>query len=273
MRRADALDAEALAGVAARLIADLPEAPVVVDVGCGRGGMSSAIAAELRSRGGGTLILVDATKELLAEAERVATAAAGGEVRVEALFADIAGGHLSELVPPADLVWGSAVVHHLPDQQAGVEILAGVLRSGGLLAIAEGGLHTQCLPWELGVGEPGLERRLLAARDDWFRQLRTAMAGVMPMPYGWSTALNRAGLSEVSSFGFLLDHPAPGSDAVRDYVVDRVAWLAAVADELVSEEDRNAVKRLLDPADTAYVGARDDLFLLGAQTVHYGWSR
>jgi SAM-dependent methyltransferase len=273
MRRADALDAEALAGVAARLIADLPESPVVLDVGCGSGGMSSAIAAELHTLGGGKLILVDATEELLVEAEEVAAAAGGEEVRVEVLSADIAGGRLGELVSPADLVWGSSVVHHLPDQQAGVDILAGVLRPGGLLAIAEGGLQTRCLPWDLGVGEPGLEGRLLAARDDWYGELRAGMAGVVPMPYGWSTALRSAGLSEVSSFGFLLDHPAPASDVVRDVVVDRLTWLGEVGDERVGEEDRNTLRRLVDPADPVYVGARDDLYRLGAQTVHYGWSK
>jgi SAM-dependent methyltransferase len=203
----------------------------------------------------------------------VATAAGGEAVRVEVLSADIAGGRLGELIPPADLVWGSSVVHHLPDQQAGVDILAGVLRPGGLLAIAEGGLQTRCLPWDLGVGQPGLEGRLLAARDDWFGELRASMAGVVPMPYGWSTALRNAGLSGVSSFSFLLDHPAPASDVVRDVVVDHLTWLGEVGDERVGEADRNTVRRLADPADPVYVGARDDLYLLGAQTVHYGRSK
>src|ERR1700716_2596396 len=108
MRRADILDAEAHDGVAARLIADLPDQPTVVAAGCGTGGMSTALAARLGSRSGGVLILVDATEELLAEAEKAATAAAGPQVRIETVVADVAGGHLGELVPPADLIWASA---------------------------------------------------------------------------------------------------------------------------------------------------------------------
>jgi SAM-dependent methyltransferase len=273
MRRADALDAEAHAGVAARLIADLPERPTIVDAGCGTGGMSAAFAAQLATRSGGVLILVDATEELLAEAEKAAASAGGPEVRIQTVVADVVGGSLRELVPPADLSWASAMVHHLPDQQAGLNELAGGLRPGGLLAINEGGLQMQCLPWDLGLGKPGLEYRLLAARDDWFGELRAGMAGTVSLPYGWNIALGKAGLTEVSAFSYLHDHPAPGSDAVRGFVADRVAWLADVGDERLSQADQETVSRLTDPTDSAYVGARDDVFLLGTRTVHYGRSR
>jgi SAM-dependent methyltransferase len=273
MRRADALDAEAHGGVAARLIADLPDRPTIVDAGCGTGGMSAAFAAQMATRSGGFLILVDATEELLAEAEKATASAAGADVRIETVVADVVGGHLHELVPPADLVWASAMVHHLPDQQAGLNELAGGLRPGGLLAITEGGLQMQCLPWDLGLGKPGLEYRLLAARDDWFGELRAGMAGTVPLPYGWNIALGKAGLTDVSAFSYLHDHPAPGSDAVRGFVADRVAWLADVGDDRISQADRETVNRLTDPADPAYLGARDDVFLLGTRTVHFGRSR
>lgn len=273
MRRADALDAEAHAGVAARLVADLPERPTIVDAGCGTGGMSAAFAAQLAIRSGGVLILVDATPELLAEAEKAASAAGGPEVRLETVVADVAGGHLRELEPLADLVWASAMVHHLPDQQAGIAELAAALRPGGKLAIAEGGLQMQCLPWDLGIGEPGLEYRLLAARDDWFGELRAGMAGSVPLPHGWNIALGKAGLIDVSAFSFLHDHPAPGSEALRDFIADRMDWLAHVAGDRISEADRETVTRLTDPGDPTYVGARDDVFILGTRTVHYGRSR
>lgn len=273
MRRADALDAEAHAGVAARLVADLPERPTIVDAGCGTGGMSAAFAAQLAIRSGGVLILVDATSELLAEAEKSASAVGGAEVRVETVVADVAGGRLRELVPPADLVWASAMVHHLPDQQAGITELAAALRPGGKLALAEGGLQMQCLPWDLGIGEPGLEFRLLAARDAWFTELRAGMADSVSLPYGWNIALAKAGLTEVSAFSFLYDHPAPSSEVVRAFVADRMDWLSHVTGDRVSEADRGTVARLIDPADPAYVGARDDIFLLGTRTVHHGRSR
>jgi SAM-dependent methyltransferase len=273
MLRGDALDAETLAGVASRLTEGLPDAPTVVDAGCGTGGMSAALAAELGKRGGGTLVLVDATDVLLEQALLSSTkAAAGAPVRVETVTADVAAG-LPESVPPADLIWAAAMVHHLPDQQTGVGVLAGGLRTGGLLALAEGGLQKQCLPWDLGIGEPGLERRLLAARDDWFRELRAGMTSAVSMPYGWNLALSRAGLSEVTSFSYLFDHPAPASAAVRETAVDHLSWIARAAGERMSATDRDTVDRLLDPRDPAYLAARDDVFLLATATVHLGWSR
>jgi SAM-dependent methyltransferase len=274
MLRGDALDAETLAGVASRLASDLPEAATVVDVGCGTGGMSAALAAELARRGGGTLILVDATEVLLEQARAAAAKAAGGApVRIETVVADLAGGLSRDSVPPADLIWASSVVHHLPDQQAGVAVLAGALGAGGLLALAEGGLQNQRLPWDLGIGAPGLERRLLAARDEWFGELRAGMAGVVAMPYGWNVALTRAGLAEVTSFSYLFDHPAPASAAVRAAAADHLRWISSAAGERVGEEDRETARRLIDPADPAFLGSREDVFLLATATVYLGWSR
>src|ERR1044072_7877393 len=59
------LQAEALSAVARRLVAPLPDSPVVLDVGCGAGAMSVPLAAALREHGGGVLVLVDAPPALL----------------------------------------------------------------------------------------------------------------------------------------------------------------------------------------------------------------
>lgn len=274
LRMADALDADALAPVAERLVAALPAGARVVDVGCGAGGMSGHLARALARRGGGRLVLVDATPVLLGEAERVVTEAAGGQVEVEAVVADLADVEAVARLGFSDLVWASRVVHHLPDQQAAVRGLASVVRSGGTLALAEGGLEMQCLPWDLGVGRPGLEQRLLAARGDWFVAMRAGIPGAVPMPYGWPVALRRAGLADIGSFGVLIDHPAPGSALLREYVVDRLLRLAGFAEHDsgagLDADDRAAVAALTDPQSPEYVGARDDLFLLGAKTIHCG---
>ena len=47
-------------------------------------------------------------------------------------------------------------------------------------------------------------------------------------------------------------------------------WMSGVGEDGLSESDRQAVQRLLDPDDDAYVGARDDVFVLSASTVHLG---
>jgi SAM-dependent methyltransferase len=269
MRRADELDAPGHRTVAERLVALVGGSATVADIGPGAGGMSAAVASVLAAHGGGQVVLVDAVAELLAAAESAVHEAAGG-VKVRTIQVDAASPELGELLSDVDLVWASRVVHHLPDQQKGIEGLAGLLAPGGWLAISEGGLHTRCLPWDLGIGEPGLADRLAAAHNAWFADMRAAMPGVTRLPVGWTRALSDAGLVEVSSFSYLIDHPAPGSDQVRQAVVDWLSWCAGVAADRMSSADQDAVVRLLDPADPAYVGARDDVFVLGAATVHLG---
>lgn len=266
---------EASAGIAERLAGRLPGGATVVDIGSGAGGQAAAFARVLAARGGGRIVLVDASPELLeAAGQAVAQALGGGvlaeSVSVEKVCADAASDELLKQVPEADLVWASRVVHHLPDEQAGVTRLARLVRAGGWLALSEGGLATRYLPWDIGVGEPGLQDRLNAARDVWFAAMRAEMPDSVRMPYGWGIALGKAGLTEVTSFTALTDHPAPAAPAVRDAVVEWLTSLSERMDEGLSESDRAALKALLDPSADSYVGARDDVFLLSASTVYVG---
>ncbi|MEV6621704.1 methyltransferase domain-containing protein [Amycolatopsis sp. NPDC051106] len=270
LRMADALDAGALAPVARRLLGRVPGRPTVLDVGCGAGGMSVLFARELARGDGGTVVLLDATPELLAEARRAVTEAAGGDVEVVGVHGDLADPRVAERVPAADLVWASGVVHHVGDQQAALCALARLLRPGGVLAIGEGGLEMRCLPWDVGVGRPGLENRLLAARAEWFAGMRAGLPGSVAMPYGWPRALREAGLEDVESFGALIDHPMPGSDLLREYVVQRVGWLAESAGDRLDADDRATVAALTDPGGPHFLARRDDLFLFGAKAIHCG---
>lgn len=274
MRRADEVDADSHRAVAVRLIDSLPPGagspPVVVDIGSGTGGMSAAFAAALAARGGGHVVLADAVEELLAAAVEATRAAAGDAVRVDAVHVDAADQGLADLLPAADLVWASRVVHHLPDQQKAIDRLARVLAPGGWLAMSEGGLATRCLPWDLGIGAPGLGARLTAARDAWFERMRADMPGGVRLPVGWNSALAAAGLADTHSFSFLVDHPAPAPEIVRQSVVDWLVWMSGSGEEDLSEADREVVRRLTDPNDEAYAGVRDDVFVLSASTVHMG---
>jgi SAM-dependent methyltransferase len=272
LRRADDLDAETDRQVAERLVDVLGTTaePVVVDIGSGGGGMSAAFAGALATRGG-RVVLSDAVRELLdAATAHVRAAATGTPVVVEAVQADASSDNLADQLPPADLVWASRVVHHLPDQQRAIDELTRVLAPGGWLALGEGGLATRCLPWDLGIGEPGLGSRLTAARDNWFVGMRGDMPNVRSLPVGWNKALEAAGLTGVFSFSYVIDHPAPASEAVRQSVVDWLVWMSGVGEDLLSATDRETIARLVDPADEAYAGARDDVFVLGASTVYLG---
>nr|WP_245573252.1 class I SAM-dependent methyltransferase [Amycolatopsis benzoatilytica] len=278
LRAADALDAPAQAAIAARLVEKLPSRPTVIDLGCGAGGMSTHFAAALAERSGGTIVLVDATPELLQEAARIvqyaaaaaATDGTASKVEVQAIVADLADAALPDRLPAADLVWASRVVHHLPDQQAATGTIASIARPGGIVALAEGGLSFCFLPWDLGVGRPGLEDRLQAAQAAWFVGMREGIDGAVPMPYGWPLALERAGLAEVRSFSALVDHPAPGPDGLTDYVHHHLSRLAMNAADHLSDDDQSVLASLLDPDSPHYLGKRRDLYLLGARTVHHG---
>ena len=269
LQRADSLQTDALSTVARRLVSALPPRPTVVDVGSGAGGMSAALAEALSRHGGGDLVLVDAVPELLAAATAAARDRGDSRVPVRPVLADLAADALTDLRGAANLVWASRVVHHLPDQRQGLAALVALLAPGGRLALAEGGLETRCLPWDVGVGAPGLQDRLLTARSRGFARMRADMTGSVRLPVGWGIALAEAGLADVSAFSYLVDHLAPLSAPARAAVVD---WLGSFVDapDDLDADDAAALDRLLDPTDDAYVGSRDDVFVLQAHTVHLG---
>lgn len=270
MRRTDEVEAEVNSWVADRLVDQLPEGATVIDVGSGSGGMSAAFAAALAVRGGGRIVLVDAVPELQAAASEAVAAVAGDKVEVVAVLADAADPALADQVPAGDLVWASRVLHHLPDERQGVAGLVRLLNPGGGLALAEGGLMTRCLPWDIGLGEPGLQDRLAAAQLAWFAEMRAGIEGAVRMPFGWNRALTEAGLTDVAAFSYLVDLPAPASPAVRESVAHWLAWMSKVGEERLSESDRDALARLMDPDDAEWVGHRDDVFILSANTIHHG---
>jgi len=236
---------------------------LVVDAGCGSGGMTRALAAALPQA---RVVGVDASEDML----EVAAQQSAGRPRIEFVQAAYEDGFADAVGRPADLVWASASVHHVGDQQAAVSALAALLAPGGRLALAEGGLPAHYLPWDVGVGEPGLENRLVAAGQRWFERMRAALPGQVRMPYGWLEAMRRAGLSDALTRTVLTELPAPLPAESRGLVVHALQSLVErLADtELLDELDREAWRQLLDPDDPAWLGARDDTYVLHARSVH-----
>jgi len=260
--------------VAARLVG--PATRVAVDVGCGGGGMAKALADALPA--GATVVAIDADPDVLEQAR----AHTGGAVRCELASLDDGPGPLREAIGgPADLVWASASVHHAGDQQAAVDALAELLAPGGRLALAEGGLPSRQLPWDLGIGEPGIELRLDAVQDRWFATMRSALPGSVPMPYGWTDALRRAGLVDVTTRTLLTEQPIPLPDEQRDHViahlrkrVDRLRPTEQTTEAerayLLPDEDLAVWDELLDPDGPHWLGRRTDLADLSARSIHLG---
>jgi SAM-dependent methyltransferase len=244
-----------------------------VDVGCGGGGMTLALAAALGSDG--VVVATDSAPEMLAAVAGRLDDLPAGRARVEFVAADLGSGVgpvRAALGRPADLVWASASVHHTGDQQAAVDALAGLLGAGGRLALAEGGLAARHLPWDVGVGEPGLELRLEAAHDRWFARMRVELPGSRPMPYGWTQALRRAGLVDVTTRTTLRERPVPLPERDRDHALDRLGTMVEKLRPtgLLDPADLAVWDRLLDPADEAWLGRRGDLQRLDARSVHVG---
>ncbi|GAA3128786.1 SAM-dependent methyltransferase [Kribbella aluminosa] len=260
------------AAVAGPLVRDGDQ--MLADVGCGGGGMAKALA---EARPGATVVAIDADPDVLAQAREYT----GGLVRCELASLDDGAEPLRQAIgAPADLIWASASVHHAADQQAAVDALASLLAPGGRLALAEGGLPARQLPWDLGIGEPGLELRLDVAQDRWFKVMRDSLTGAVPMPYGWTEALTRAGLVDVTTRSVLSETPAPLQPARMDAVVHafrtRIERLTGVGhgqvpeEEWLSPEDVDVWQQLLDPEGPYFLGRRTDLAVLSVRSVHIG---
>ncbi|WP_434444073.1 class I SAM-dependent methyltransferase [Lentzea sp. E54] len=261
---ADPAAAEAVFAAAEHVLLDaLPVARVVADVGPGSG-TSTVRLAERAER----VYAVDNDEAMLALVRERAERAGVGD-RVRTVVHDLDDGPVP-LPEPVSLIWSGACVHHALSWQDAVSGLAGLLESGGVLALGEGGLPARCLPWDVGVGRPGLEARLDAAHNEWFTEWFESRAGYVREPRGWPELLRSAGLVEVTSRSALLDVPGPLGADVREVVLAELAARAGRASAFLDEDDRVAWKALLDRASPVWLGDRDDLALLTARTLHIG---
>ncbi|WP_405808991.1 methyltransferase [Streptomyces sp. NBC_00210] len=242
----------------------------ILDIGSGPGVMTCVFAEAFADA---EAVAVDGTPGLLDRAlTRAERLGLGGRVAVR--HAELPGGLDSGDehggLGTADLVWSSRAVHHLGDQQGALNALAGVLRPGGLLAVAEGGLPMRFLPRDIGIGRPGLQARLDAALEHWFEVMRAELPGSTTVVEDWPAMLSRAGLTDVGSFTSLLDLPAPLGETARAFLHTHLTRLRETASESLDVEDRNTLDVLLDPGAPEGILRRPDAFLLSATTVFTG---
>jgi SAM-dependent methyltransferase len=254
----------------------------VLDAGSGAGGMTAVLARAVGPSG--HVVAVDAEPAAVA-AVRDYLSALGLDARVETIRHDL---HAADSADPSgtstlgapapfgddfDLIWAAHVVHHLPDQAAGIRSLAGWLRLGGRLALAEGGLRMRCLPFDVGVGEPGLEDRIEAAVSRWFNAMRASLPGATSSPYGWPRLLRDAGLEEVRTHSFLFETGPPLEPVQAAFVRRHLEDLLERVGDMLDPSDRTALARLCDPEDQACVDRRNDVFALIVESVHVGRRR
>lgn len=237
-----------------------PSGVRVLDIGSGPGVLTVCLA---RAFPEAETVAVDGEPALLDRARARADRENVAVTTLEAQFPDELGQSGS-----ADLIWTSNVIHHVGDQQAALDSLAGVLRPGGVLAVAERGLSPRYLPRDIGLGRPGLLARLEAANEDRFESMREALPGHVRTVEDWPAMLARAGLLPVAPRTFLTDVPAPLGPEARRYLHDRLGRARETLAESLSEDDLASLDALLDEDAPTGVMRRGDAFLLTATTVH-----
>lgn len=251
---------------ASRSDLDAGDIRLVVDAGAGPGVITCMLADAFASA---RVVAVDGTQELLDRA--VDRAERNGlQHRVEARLADLPDGldDLVRVLGPADVVWASHMLHHLGDQQQALGQVASLLRPGGMLALAEGGLPSRTLPRDIGIGRAGLEARLDAANEAWFAEMRAALPGAVRVVEHWPSLIAGAGLVPAGNRTFLLQLPAPLENDAREFLRRRLERCREHLADWLEPDDLAVLDQLLDKDGPHTLEHREDVFVLMATTVH-----
>lgn len=243
------------------------QALTMLDAGCGKGAPALAFA-----EAGCTVTAVDVDAPSLEKAQQLFSATPfvdkvklSQESILQLPFDD----------QQFDLVWCSYVLHHIEDKIAAVREIRRVLKPGGRFAIREGGLPLYMLPFDLGLGTPGLENRLHVADARWFAAMvKDTMPDEVPYPYGWLQLLLDTGFVDLDARTFTLDLVQPFSSEQSEFIVHRLRrFLKQDQDAygpLLNDEDRHTLNQLLDPHSPHYVLKRTDLHVRYGVSVYVG---
>jgi SAM-dependent methyltransferase len=244
-----------------RAIASLNLRPgmCVLDAGCGTGEVLNWLADEVGDAG-----LVVGIELAAAHA---ACARATARPASLVLQADL----LRAPLPPRgafDLVWSVNTIHHLRDPLAGVNILSGLLRPGGRIALGQSSL----LPDMVFAWDARLERLTNEAVRQYYRdryRLRESdLTGVRSLV----GLLRRGGLANVGVRTWPLERIAPLDAATAGYLRDvifRDTWGERLRPYL-SADDYRQLSQLCDPHSPHYALLRPDFHFLQTFTVAVG---
>ena len=235
------LDAEVFASALNQVYADIQQAaaaPIasIIDIGAGTGTGTFGLLRHFTSA---RAIAIAASAEMLAPLEHRAVPL-GLSDRVTTRQADLDAG-LPDLgqaeLEQIDLVWASASLHHLADPDRTLTQIAGAVRPGGLVAVAELSGLPRFVPDESPGGRAELRAHELMAAD--------RAVDLPTMGSDWGVRLSRAGLVVEQQRPIAFDSTRPASDPLGRYAelcLTRIR--GAVADRL--GPDLTAFDTLLD---------------------------
>lgn len=238
----------------------LPRTEQVLDAGCGRGNHLSLFSEQVVD---GHVTGVDLNPERIADIE--------ARVKLGTLKDNISGVVADvQQLPMKDgsygCVWSSHTMHILPDPIAGVRELARVCRKGGRVVVREDRFLDRLLPFDVGIGAPGLEERAVAAFAAWFVDDRQQRG---KLPHGWLGILQQAGLKDVTTKSFLYERQPPFTAEEVAYLRDRK--IRGLVHDSLSDEDKRSLEALADEQSPFYAFNRNDLHFVSVSTVYVGW--
>ncbi|MBM3451039.1 MAG: class I SAM-dependent methyltransferase [Armatimonadetes bacterium] len=173
-----------------------------------------------------------------------------------------------------DVVWCSRVLHHVRRPVDAAPELLRVTRAGGTLAIREGGVRPRMLPFDIGIGEPGLEDRMEAVWARWFAAMQRDTLGGLPHPHGWTRLLREAGAANVRARTFITDALPPFSAEAERWLAKQLRraldWDRGPYGPFLDDADRATLTTISDPTSPHYALRRDDLHVVLGDSVYAG---
>jgi len=233
----------------------LPAGSRVLDAGCGTGEAVAWFHASMQ--GCAMVVGMDLATAHVHAARRTAPAS------VPILQADMMWPPLAD--GSFDLVWAVNAINHLRCPVAGVQVLSGLLRPGGRLAVGQSSLLPDMyFAWDARFEKCVNEAVRAYYRERYGRSERefTAVRSLV----GW---LQQAGLRDVTVRTRMIERTQPLTDADERYLLEcifRDSWGERLR-KYMDAKDFDELVRLCAPDDERYALRRMDFHFLQSLTI------
>jgi SAM-dependent methyltransferase len=240
--------------------AEAPPVRRVLDIGSGPG-VGTCELARLFTEA--HVVALDGSPAMLARAAERA-GEHGLEGRVTTHLAELPDG--IDGLEPVDLIWASMSLHHVGDEVGLLRLLRGLLDPQGVMALAEIAEPMRVLPDALDVGRPGLAERLHEAGARWFASMREGLAGVVPST-DLPSMVTAAGFEVLDSRIAHESFDAPLSEDIRQMVLGHLRRTRRHLEELLDQDDLEAIDALTHPDNRRCVLHRPDVFVAASRQI------